>query len=66
MIASSTNKDGGFQTVLVYYFYFDKTNLNVTESRVYHNVLMHFEGNFIFPLCLPETAAFSHFTRLQL
>lgn len=66
MIDSSTNKHSGYQAVLVYYFYFGKTNLNVTESRVYHNVLIHFEGNFIFPLCLPKSAAFSQFTRLQL
>lgn len=52
MIASSTNKHSGFQAVLVYNFYFGKTNLNVTESRVYHNVLVHFEDNFICPLCL--------------
>lgn len=66
MIASSTNNHSSFQAFLVYYFYFGKSNLNVTESRVYHNVLMHFEGNFIFPLCLHKTAAFSHHTRLQL
>lgn len=66
MIASSTNKHSGFQAVLVYNFYFGKTNLNVTESRVYHNVLLYFEGNFIFPLRLSKTAEFSHFTRFQL